>query len=60
MNAVLASVFASALLKFEVFTSLYHLNMLMHQADTLHVGRYWFEGFCCNITDQPTTSIGQA
>ena len=40
------------MLKFlvEVFRSLYLLNMLMDQVDTLHVGRYWSEVLCCNIT----------
>ena len=33
-----------------VFTSLYLLNMLIDQADTLHVGRYWSKVLCCIIT----------
>ena len=36
------------MLKFlvKVFMSLYLLNMLMDQVDTLHVGRYWSEVLC--------------
>ena len=36
---------AAQMLKFsvKVFISLYLLNMLMDQVDTLHVGRYWSE-----------------
>ena len=34
----------------QVFKSLYLLNMLMYQVDTLHVGRYWSEVLCCIIT----------
>ena len=34
----------------KVFISLYLLNMLMDQVDTLHVGRYWSEVLCCTIT----------
>ena len=29
--------------------SLYLLNMLRDQVDTLHVGRYWSEVLCCTI-----------
>ena len=40
------------MLKFlvKVFRSLYLLNMLMDQVDTLHVGRYWSEVICGTIT----------
>ena len=40
------------MLKFlvKVFISIYLLNMLMDQVDTLHVGRYWSEVFCGAIT----------
>ena len=46
---------ASALLKMlkflvKVFMSLYLLNLLMDQVDTLHVGRYWSEVLFCTIT----------
>ena len=34
----------------KVFISLYLLNVLMDQVDTLHVGRYWSEVLCCIIT----------
>ena len=34
----------------KVFMSLYLLNMLMDQVDSLHVGRYWSEVLCCTIT----------
>ena len=34
----------------KVFRSLYLLNMLMDQVDTLHVGRYWSKVLCRNIT----------
>ena len=39
------------MLKFliKVFISLYLLNMLMDQVDTLHGGRYWSEVLCCTI-----------
>ena len=39
------------MLKFliKVFISLYLLNMLMDQVDTLHGGRYWSEVLCCII-----------
>ena len=30
--------------------SLYLLNMLMDQVDTLHVGRYWSEVLCGTIS----------
>ena len=33
----------------KVFISLYLLNMLMDQVDTLHVGGYWSEVLCCTI-----------
>ena len=33
-------------------TSLYLLNMLMDQVDTLHGGRYWSEVLCCTIMTQ--------
>ena len=33
----------------KVFISLYLLNMLRDQVDTLHVGRYWSEVLCCTI-----------
>ena len=33
----------------KVFISLYLLNMLRDQVDTLHVGRYWPEVLCCTI-----------
>ena len=40
------------MLKFlvKVFMSLYPLNMLMDQVDTLHVGRYLSEVLCCTIS----------
>ena len=40
------------MLKFlvKVFISLYLLNMLMDQVDTLHVARYWSEVLCFIIT----------
>ena len=40
------------MLKFlvKVFTSLYLLNMLMDQVDTLHVGTYWSEVLCGTIS----------
>ena len=43
------------MLKFfiKVFISLYLLNMLMDQADTLHVGRYWSEVLCSTIMTHP-------
>ena len=49
-----ASALASALLKMlkflvKVFMSLYLLKLWMDQVDTLHVGRYWSEVFCCTI-----------
>ena len=34
----------------KVFRSLYLLNMLMDQVDTLLVGRYWSEILCGTIT----------
>ena len=34
----------------KVFKSLYLLNMLMDQVDTLHDGRYWSEVLCGTIT----------
>ena len=33
----------------EVFVSLYLLNMLIDQVDTLHGGRYWSEVSYCSI-----------
>ena len=33
----------------KVFRSLYLLNMLMDQVDTLHVDRYWSQVLCCTI-----------
>ena len=46
------SVGVAQMLKFlvKVFMSLYLLNLLMDQVDTLHVDRYWSEGLCCTIT----------
>ena len=43
------------MLKFliKVFISLYLLNMLMDQVDTLHVGRYWSEVLCSTIMTHP-------
>ena len=40
------------MLKFlvKVFKSLYLLNMLMDQVDTVHDGRYWSEVLCGTIT----------
>ena len=40
-----------SMLKFliKVFISLYLLNMLMDQVDTLHGGRCWSEVLCCTI-----------
>ena len=42
------------MLKFSVkvfiFISLYLLDMLMDQVDSLHIGRYWSEVLCCSIT----------
>ena len=39
------------MLKFliKVFRSLYLLNIVMDQVDTLHGGRYWSEVLCCTI-----------
>ena len=39
------------MLKFlvKVFMSLYLLNLLMDQVDTLHAGTYWSEVLCCTI-----------
>ena len=39
------------MLKFfnKVFISLYLLNMVMDQVDTLHGDRYWSEVLCCTI-----------
>ena len=37
----------------KVFISLYLLNMLMDQVDTLHVGRYWSEVLCHTIMTHP-------
>ena len=39
------------MLKFlvKVFLSLYLLNVMMDQVDTLHIGRYWSEVLCCTI-----------
>ena len=34
----------------KVFISLYLLNLLMDQVDTLHIGRYLSEVLCCTIT----------
>ena len=44
------------MLKFfiKVFRSLYLLNMLMDQVDTLHVGRYWSEVLCSTIMVHPS------
>ena len=46
------SVSVAQMLKFlvKVCMSLYLLNLLMDQFDTLHVGRYWSEVLCCTIT----------
>ena len=33
----------------KVSISLYLLDMLMDQVDTLHIGRYWSEVLCCTI-----------
>ena len=33
----------------KVFISLYILNVLMDQVDTLHVGSYWSVVLCCTI-----------
>ena len=33
----------------KVFISLYLLNMLMDQVDTLHVDRHWSQVLCCTI-----------
>ena len=43
------------MLKFfiKVFRSLYLLNMLMDQVDTLHEGRYWSEVLCSTIVVHP-------
>ena len=51
------SFLASALLKMlkflvKVFMSLYLLKLLMDQADTLHVGRYWSEFYA--VPSSPT------
>ena len=37
----------------KIFRSLYLLNMLMDQVDTLHVGRYWSEVLCSTIVVHP-------
>ena len=43
------------MLKFlvKVFISLYLMNMLMDQVDTLHVSRYWTEVSCSTIMTHP-------
>ena len=43
------------MLKFlvKVFISLYLLNMVMDQVDTLHVSRYWSEVLCSTIMKYP-------
>ena len=43
------------MLKFlvKVFISLYLLNMLMDQVDTLHVSRYWSGVLCSTIMTHP-------
>ena len=33
----------------KVFISLYLLDLLMDQVDTLHVGSFWSEVLCCTI-----------
>ena len=35
------------------FISLYLLDMIMDQVDTLHVGRYWSEVLCGTIMTHP-------
>ena len=52
---VVVSVRVVQMLKFlvKVFISLYLLNMLMDQVDTLHDSRYWSEVLCCTITTHP-------
>ena len=49
------------MLKFfiKVFRSLYLLNMLMDQVDTLHVGRFWSEVLCSTIVVHPGWPWGQ-
>ena len=49
------SVSVAQMLKFlvKVFISLYLLNMLMDQVDTLHVSRYWSEVLCSTIMTHP-------
>ena len=37
----------------KVFISLYLLNMVMDQVDTLHVSRYWSEVLCSTIMKYP-------
>ena len=43
------------MLKFFIkdFRSLYLMNMLMDQVDTLHIGRYWSEVLCSTIMTHP-------
>ena len=48
---VSVSVGVAKMLKFlEVFVSVYLLNVLMDEVDTLHIDRYWSEVLCCTIT----------
>ena len=46
-------VYVRVTLSVKVFRSLYLLNMLMDQVDTLHVGRYWSEVLCSTIVVHP-------
>ena len=52
---VCVHVHVAQMLKFfiKVFISIYLLNMLMDQVDTLHVGRYWSEVLCSTIMTHP-------
>ena len=49
------SVRVAQMLKFlvKVFISLYLLNMVMDQVDTLHISRYWSEVLCSAIMTHP-------
>ena len=52
-SVVRVYVYVRVTLSVKVFGSLYLLNMLMDQVDTLHVGRYWSEVLCSTIVVHP-------
>ena len=53
------SVRVAQMLKFLVkgFISLYLMNILMDQVDTLHVSRYWSEVSCSTIMAHPGVKV---